>query len=341
MPEDLALMHQQLTLVWAAVIAFGVFMYVLMDGFDLGVGILFPFAPSDEARDLMMNSVAPVWDGNETWLVLGGTGLLAAFPVAYAVLLPALYFPILLMLIALIFRGVAFEFRFKARTSRHLWDKSFHYGSLLATFAQGLVLGGFIGGFRVEGGQFVGGAFEWLTPFSIMAGLGLISGYALLGATWLIMKTEGNLQRWVARTAGRMLFVVLAFIILVSIWTPLHEPAIAARWFSWPNIAFLAPVPIATALLAFGLWRSLAQGYERLPFILTMGLFALSFLGLAISLWPYVVWPEVTIWDAASSPRSQLFVLVGAAITIPATLAYTAYSYWVFRGKVRAGEGYH
>ncbi|HEX6978175.1 MAG TPA: cytochrome d ubiquinol oxidase subunit II [Alphaproteobacteria bacterium] len=334
-------MSVDLTLIWAGIIAFGVFMYVLMDGFDLGVGILFPFAPDDDSRDLMMNSVAPIWDGNETWLVLGGTGLLAAFPLAYAVLLPALYFPVLLMLVALIFRGVAFEFRFKARTSRHLWDKSFHWGSLLATFAQGVILGGFIGGFQVEGRHFAGGMFDWLRPFAIMTGLGLIAGYALLGATWLIMKTEGALQRWAYDRARQLLLAVLAFILLVSLWTPLTDAAIAQRWFSWPNIALLSPVPILTALLAFGLWQSIEQRREVLPFVCTMGLFMLSYGGLAISLWPFVIPRTVTIWEAASAPGSQAFLLVGIAFMLPATLAYTAYSYWVFRGKVRREVGYH
>ncbi len=334
-------MSVDLTLIWAGIIAFGVFMYVLMDGFDLGVGILFPFAPDDDSRDLMMNSVAPIWDGNETWLVLGGAGLLAAFPLAYAVLLPALYFPVLLMLVALIFRGVAFEFRFKARTSRHLWDKAFHWGSLLATFAQGVILGGFIGGFQVEGRHFAGGMFDWLKPFAIMTGLGLITGYALLGATWLIMKTEDALQRWAYDRARQLLFAVLAFILLVSLWTPLTDAAIAERWFSWPNIALLSPVPLLTALLAFGLWQSIEQRREVLPFVCTMGLFLLSYSGLAISLWPFVIPRTVTIWEAASAPGSQAFLLVGVALMLPATLAYTAYSYWVFRGKVRREVGYH
>jgi len=334
-------MSVDLTLIWAGIIAFGVFMYVLMDGFDLGVGILFPFAPDDDSRDLMMNSVAPIWDGNETWLVLGGAGLLAAFPLAYAVLLPALYFPVLLMLVALIFRGVAFEFRFKARTSRHLWDKAFHWGSLLATFAQGVILGGFIGGFQVEGRHFAGGMFDWLKPFAIMTGLGLITGYALLGATWLIMKTEDALQRWAYDRARQLLFAVLAFILLVSLWTPLTDAAIAERWFSWPNIALLSPVPLLTALLAFGLWQSIEQRREVMPFVCTMGLFLLSYSGLAISLWPFVIPRTVTIWEAASAPGSQAFLLVGVALMLPATLAYTAYSYWVFRGKVRREVGYH
>ena len=333
-------MSFDLTLVWAGIIAFSVFMYVLLDGFDLGIGILFPFAPDDAARNTMMDTVAPVWDGNETWLVLGGVGLFAAFPLAYAIILPALYFPILLMLVALIFRGVAFEFRAKADTSRYLWDRAFHWGSLLATFAQGVVLGGFIGGFEVQGRDYVGGLFGWLTPFSVMTGLGLIAGYGLLGATWLIMKTEGPLQDWAYDRARAYLIGTLVLIGIVSLWTPFFDRAIAERWFSWPNIAYLSPVPILTALLALGLWRGLRTRGEIAPFIYAIGLFLLSYAGLAISMWPYVVPRVVTIWEAAAAPKSQIFLLVGIAIILPLTLAYTAYSYWVFRGKVREGEGY-
>ena len=254
-----------LPLIWAAIIAFAVFMYVLMDGFDLGVGILFRHAPTDGDRDRMMSSVAPIWDGNETWLVLGGGGLMAAFPLAYAIILPALYIPLLVMLIALIFRGVAFEFRFKAETSRHLWDKAFHYGSLAATFAQGVALGAFIQGFQVTGRDFTGGAFDWATPFSLLTGLGLVAGYVLLGAGWLILKTDGALQDWAFKIAKRALAAVLVFVALVSLTTPLLESAIAARWFSWPNIAYLSPVPLLTAALTLGLWRALVKRRERAP----------------------------------------------------------------------------
>ena len=334
-------MSIDLTLIWAGIIAFAVFMYVLMDGFDLGVGILFPYAPHHQDRDVMMNSVAPFWDGNETWLVLGGGGLLAAFPLAYAIILPALYIPLVVMLIALIFRGVAFEFRFKAGTNRHLWDKSFHFGSVLATFMQGVVLGAFIQGFETAGRDYVGGPFAWATVFSLLTGVGLIGGYALLGAGWLILKTDGDLQTWAYRVAKPLLIAVLIFIAIVSIVTPLTEPDIARRWFSWPNIAYLSPVPLITALLAFGIWDALKRRRENRPFIFTMGLFALSYLGLAISLWPKVVPPAITIWQAAAARESQIFMLWGAGFLIPIMLAYITYNYWVFRGKVRGGEGYH
>ena len=330
-----------LPLIWAGILVLAVVMYVLLDGFDLGVGILFPYAPSDHDRDLMMNSVAPIWDGNETWLVLGGAGLFAAFPVAYATILPATYLPLLIMLIALIFRGVAFEFRFKAVTSRHWWDKSFHYGSVFATFAQGLVLGAFIHGFEVEGREYVGGTFEWLSPFSLLTGVALIAGYGLLGATWLVWKTTGALQDWCYRVAKRFLLAVLGFVAVVSVWTPFLGVGIAERWFSWPNIAYLSPVPVVTALTAFWLYRSLERRREVLPFVLSMGLFLLSFLGLGISLWPNAVPPDISIWEAASPPESQLFLLVGVAALIPLILAYTAFSYYVFRGKVTEETGYH
>lgn len=330
-----------LTLAWVGIVGFGVFMYVLMDGFDLGIGILYPFAPSEEARDVMMNSVAPVWDFNETWLILGGAGLFAAFPIAYAVVLPAMYLPLLLMLIALVFRGVAFEFRFKARTSRHWWNKAFFLGSLLATFAQGVVLGTFIQGIEVQGRNFAGGMLDWLTPFSLFCGLALVVGYALLGSTWLIWRTIGILQDWCFRVARRLLVAVLVMIVAVSLWTPLVEPGIAARWFAMPNIVLLSPVPLLTAALAFGLWRALDEGRDRLPFVFSMGLFALSYLGLAISLWPLLIPPSITVWQAAAPPETQVFLLIGMAFLIPTILVYTAYSYWVFRGKVTGAFGYH
>jgi cytochrome d ubiquinol oxidase subunit II len=316
-------------------------MYVLMDGFDLGLGILFPYAPTDRDRDVMMNSVAPIWDFNETWLVLGGAGLFAAFPIAYAVLLPALYLPILLMLIALIFRGIAFEFRFKAKARRYLWDRSFHYGSLLATFAQGIVLGAFVQGVEVEGRNFVGGMLDWLTPFSLLCGVALVAGYALLGATWMVWRSAGPLQEWCRRMSRRLLLAVILFVGIVSLWTPLISGDIAQRWFSWPNLLYLSPVPLVTAGLALWLWRA-SEDREVLPFVLAMGLFLLSYLGLAVSLWPNLIPPDISIWQAASPPETQVFLLVGMSFLIPTILVYTAYSYWVFRGKVtHESIGYH
>jgi cytochrome bd ubiquinol oxidase subunit II len=334
-------MTLDLPLIFGGVIAFAIFMYVLMDGFDLGVGILFRFAPSSRDRDVMMNSVAPIWDGNETWLVLGGGGLLAAFPVAYSILMPALYLPVMVMLIALVFRGVAFEFRFKARTSQYLWDHSFHWGSAVATFAQGVALGAFVQGFAVEGRAYAGGPFDWLTAFSVATGLALIAGYGLLGATWLVWKTEGPLQQWSRGVAKGMLGAVLLFMATVSLWTPLIRESIAERWFTWPNIALLSPVPIAAAVLALALYRALVKGRELAPFVLSMLLFLTGYVGLGISLWPNVVPPSVTLWEAAAAPESQAFLLVGVAVLMPVILGYTAYAYWVFRGKASAEGGYH
>jgi len=330
-----------LPLAFAGIIAFGVFMYVLMDGFDLGVGILFPIAPTNDDRDVMMNSVAPIWDGNETWLVLGGAALFGAFPLAYGVLLSGLYLPLLVMLIALVFRGVSFEFRFKAGKSRFLWDIAFAGGSIVATFAQGLALGGYIQGVAVEGKVYAGGAFDWLTPFSVLVGFSMLPGYALLGATWLVLKTEGALQDWAYKIALRQLFGVIFFMGAVSLATPFLGIGIAERWFSWPNIAFLAPVPAAVAVASLALYRGLRQRAELSPFVLAMFLFWLGYSGLAISIWPNIIPPDISIWQAASPVKTQEFMIWGFAILIPVILVYTAYSYWVFRGKVTADDSYH
>jgi len=327
--------------IWTVILALSVFMYVLLDGFDLGVGMLFPFAPDDAARDTMMASVAPVWDGNETWLVMGGIGMLTAFPLAFAIIFPALYFPVLAMLLGLIFRGVSFEFRALAKTSRKRWDGSFFWGSLVATFAQGCVLGKFVLGFEVSGRQYAGSTWDWLHPFVLAVGVGLVFGYVLLGATWLVMKTEGELQRWARAKARLASFGVLVFIGLVSVWTPFLHEHIAARWFSWPNLLFFSPVPLITALFFVWLWRALSRDGDVAPFLASMGLFVLCFLGLAISLFPYVVPHTLTLWDAATAPAGQAFLLIGTMFLIPVIFTYSGWSYWVFRGKVRAGAGYH
>ncbi|MGH7050413.1 MAG: cytochrome d ubiquinol oxidase subunit II, partial [Acetobacteraceae bacterium] len=296
---------------WTAFLAFTVFYYVLFDGFDLGVGMLYGLAPEAAWQPLIMNSVAPIWDGNETWLVLGGLGLLAAFPLAYAIIIPAVYFPILAMLLGLVFRGVAFEFRFKHAAARRFWDRGFCVGSAVATFAQGVILGTFVQGFDVKGRVFAGTSFDWLTPFAILCGIALMLGYTLLGAGWLIMKTEGGLQAW-ARSAGRAALVGTALAILaVSIWTPLRVQALAERWFSWPNIGFLSPVPVLAILVVIGEWRSLNRGPEFLPFFGGIALFLLSYIGIAISLWPMIVPFHYTIWQAASSTSTQVFLMIG------------------------------
>lgn len=326
---------------WTVILGLGVFLYVLLDGFDLGVGILYGFAPDRESRNLVMNSIAPIWDGNETWLVLGGLGLLAAFPLAFAIILPAVYFPLLVMLLALVFRGVAFEFRYRDAEHRTFWDYAFCFGSALATFAQGIVLGAFIQGFETEDRYYSGGSFDCFTPFSILTGVALLFGYALLGAGWLVLKTQHGLQDWARRLGRRCLPGVLAAILAVSVWTPLMQQQIAQRWFSWPNIALLSPVPIITLLLAIWEWRSLTNRSEAAPFIGAIALFLMSYIGIAISLWPMIVPYRFSLWEAASSANTQAFLLVGTLFLLPIILMYTGWSYWVFRGKVRADIGYH
>jgi cytochrome d ubiquinol oxidase subunit II len=327
--------------VWTVILGLAVFFYVALDGFDLGVGMLYNFAPDRRDRDVLMNSIAPIWDGNETWLVLGSLGLLAAFPLAFAIIIPAVYFPILLMLLALIFRGLAFEFRYRDSEHRTFWDHGFAYGSALAAFAQGVVLGAFIQGFQVEGRHFAGSSFDCFTPFSAFTGVALMFGYALLGAGWLVIKTEGELQDW-ARTFGRRSLIGTALAIaVVSVWTPLIDAHIAARWFSWPNIAILAPVPFITAGLICYEWWSLKDGPDLGPFIGALGLFVMSYAGIAISLWPMIVPGHFTLDEAAASESTQAFLLVGTLILLPVILFYTGWSYWVFRGKVQADIGYH
>lgn len=330
------------SLIWAVIIIFGVMMYVVMDGFDLGIGILFPFVPAKDDRDLMMNTVAPVWDGNETWLVLGGAGLFAAFPLAYSVVLSALYLPIVFMLMGLIFRGVAFEFRFKAdERHRPLWDWAFIWGSLVATFFQGVVLGAFISGLPVADRAFAGGALDWLSPFSVFCGLGLIAAYALLGCTWLIMKTSGDLQRRMHDIGIPLLGVLLVVIAIVSLWTPLAHARIAERWFSLPNLFWFMPVPLLVLLCAWALYRAIQRYAHYAPFLLTLALIFLGYSGLGISLWPNIIPPSVSIWEAAAPPQSQGFALVGALFILPFVLVYTAWSYYVFRGKITPQSGYH
>ena len=331
-----------LPVVWAVIIAFGLMMYVIMDGFDLGIGILFPFVRNRADRDVMVNTVAPVWDGNETWLVLGGAALLAAFPLAYSIILTALYLPLALMLLGLIWRGVAFEFRFKAdEHHKPFWDMAFTGGSYVATFFQGVSLGAFLNGFAIKDGAYAGGALDWITPFSLFTGLGLLVSYALLGGTWLIIKTEGALQRRMIALARPATLALLVVIGIVSLWTPLAHPAIADRWFTLPNIIFFSPVPILVLVTGWAILTSLRGDPHSAPFILALFLLFLGYSGLGISLWPNIVPPGISIREAAAPPQSMGFTLVGALVIIPVILAYTAWSYYVFRGKVKPGEGYH
>jgi len=331
-----------LPVIWALIIAFGLMMYVIMDGFDLGIGILFPFVRERRDRDTMVNTVAPVWDGNETWLVLGGAAMMAVFPLAYSVILSALYLPLVMMLLGLIWRGVAFEFRVNSdEHHKPFWDKAFCVGSYVATFFQGVSLGAFLNGFPVVNGTYTGGALDWVSPFAIFTGLGLIVAYALLGCGWLIIKTEGALYDRMVSLARPVTLILMATIGIVSLWTPLQHPAIAARWFSFPNILYFSPVPILV-LLCGGLILHLLRGRPHAgPFVLMLALLFLGYSGLGISLWPNIIPPDISIREAAAPPQSMGFTLVGALFVIPFILAYTAWSYYVFRGKVKADEGYH
>lgn len=335
-------MGVDLALIWAVVILFGVMMYVIMDGFDLGIGILFPLVTDPEERDAMVNTVAPVWDGNETWLVLGGAGLMAAFPLAYSVILSALHLPLVFMLLGLIFRGVAFEFRFKADAHhRPLWDRAFVLGSVCATFFQGVTLGAYIEGIPVVGRAYSGGPWDWFSPFSVFTGAGLVAAYALLGCTWLIMKTEGRLHRHMCRLARPLTLALLAVIAVLSAWTPLAQPIIAQRWFSLPNMFWFFPVPLLVAAASFELMRRVKGAPAAGPFVLSLALVFLGYTGLGISIWPAIIPPGVSIWAASAPPQSLGFALVGVLAIIPIILMYTAWSYYVFRGKVRTGEAFH
>jgi len=330
-----------LAFIWAGLIAIAVLAYVLLDGFDLGVGILFLGYNPGEERDVTMNSVAPVWDGNETWLILGGGGLFAVFPLAYAVIMPALYAPIIAMLLALIFRGVAFEYRWRTQRGRFLWDWSFALGSIVAAFAQGVALGALVQGITVEGRAYAGGWWDWLTPFSILTGVALVVGYSLLGATWLVLKTEGRIQQQARNYAYRAAFTMLVLIGVVSVATPYLNPAYLERWFGWPTAMFSVLVPALVLGCFYLLYSGLQRGYDMQPFLATMGIFVLCYIGIGISFYPFIVPTSVTIWQAAAPDNSLAFLLVGALVLLPLIIAYTAYAYWVFRGKVRPGEGYH
>lgn len=334
-------MHIELSFIWAGIIAFAVLAYVVLDGFDLGIGIVFPFFRNRRDRDVMTNSIAPVWDGNETWLVLGGGGLMAVFPLAYAIIMPALYMPIILMLMSLIFRGVAFEFRWRTHHESHLWDFGFWIGSSLAAIMQGISLGALVQGIAVEGRQYAGGWWDWLTPFSILTGIAVLVGYALLGATWLNLKTTGDIQIRSAKLARPLSLVLLALIGAVSLWTPFINEIYFERWFGWPTAFFSSFVPLLLAACALALWYGLNHGKHLQPFLSALGIFVLTFAGLGVSFYPYMVPGVLTIREAAAPESSLKFLLVGTVVLVPMILAYTAYAYWVFRGKVDPEEGYH
>jgi cytochrome d ubiquinol oxidase subunit II len=329
-----------LTTIWAGIILFAVVMYVVMDGFDLGIGILFTRFQVGAERDTAMNAIAPVWDGNETWLVLGGGGLMAAFPLAYAIILPALYAPIMAMLLSLVFRGVAFEFRWRDPAHRARWDAAFCVGSIGATFAQGITLGALLQGIKIDGRAYAGGYWDWLTPFSVLTGVSLLIGYSLLGACWLIWKTEGRLRAEAGRFASTLCLGMLAAIAAVSVYTPFLDAQYFRTWFTAPGLYATIFMPAVVAAIGLLLYRRIRGGHDAGPFLLTLSLFGLSLLGLGISMWPDLIPGRLSIWDAAAPASSQSFMLVGAAVLLPLILGYTAWAYWVFRGKV-AHEGYH
>lgn len=334
-------MMLEFSFIWAGLIAFAVLAYVILDGFDLGVGILFPLMPSEADKDLAMNTVAPVWDGNETWLVLGGGGLFAVFPLAYAVVMPALYVPIIVMLLALVFCGVAFEFRWRTRRGKFLWDLSFFGGSLMAALAQGVALGALVQGIAIENRAYAGGNWDWLTPFSVLTGVALVAGYALLGATWLVLKTEGPVRAIARRLSWWTGAATLALVGLVSLATPFLNPLYLDRWFGFPNVLFTVLVPASVLVTAHLFRRGLSEDRDAWPFLAALALFVLCFIGLGISFYPYMVPPSLTIAEAAAPDESLWFLLVGALVLVPMILAYTAYAYWVFRGKIDPASGYH
>jgi len=334
-------MDIDLALVWAGIIVFSVLIYVVLDGFDLGIGILFPFAESHQHRDIMMNTVAPVWDGNETWLVMGGGGLFAVFPLAYAVIMPALYMPVILMLLALIFRGVAFEYRWRTQRWRTVWDISFTAGSLVAALMQGIALGALVQGIEVADRAYAGGWWDWLTPFSVLTGLAVIAGYALLGATWLVMKTMDDLQQQMRRYSYRLALITVAFILVVSLLIPFQHPSYFQRWFQMPGTIVSVIMPSLVLACTWMVIRGLRSGYDYTPFFATLGVFVVSFIGVLISIYPNMVPPSLSLWDTVAPHSSLIFILIGTAVLVPLIIAYTAYAYWVFRGKVDADEGYH
>ncbi|MET3723660.1 cytochrome d ubiquinol oxidase subunit II [Sphingomonas trueperi] len=334
------LTNPDLATVWACIIAFAIFAYVVMDGFDLGIGILFPTLKVGAERDQAMNSIAPVWDGNETWLVMGGGGLMAAFPLAYAVILPATYPLVIAMLLGLVFRGVAFEYRWRDPRHRPAWDLAFCIGSVVATFAQGVMLGAVLQGIHVVGRAYAGGSFDWLTPFSLLTGVSLLAGYAMLAASWLIGKTHGQVQDQARRMAFRLGILTIIAMAAVSLATPFLAIDYWHRWLRMPGVLFTAQVPLATAIVTVLFFWSLKRARERLPFLVALGMFGLGFIGLGISMFPYVVPRALTIWDTAAPQSSQIFMLVGAVFILPLILGYTGWAYYVFRGKT-VTEGYH
>lgn len=327
--------YLDLPFIWGGIIALAVFVYIFLDGFDLGCGILFPFAGSDERRSRIMNSVAPFWDGNETWLVLGGGGLFAAFPVAYGVVMSAMYLPVTFMLFGLIFRGVAFEFRFKSEgKQRVIWDRSFAIGSTVASFFQGVILGALLEGVVVDNRVYAGGPWDWFTPFSVLCGFTLVVGYALLGAAWLVMKTDNATAQWARLKVRDLIFVVFIFMGLVSVGLILKDARIREHWLQ--GFWYLSVLPVIALVCYIQLWKEVTQKLNRKhryrPFLLTMLIFLMAFLGVCSNIYPWIVPYAMTLHEAAATGTSLSFMLIGAVIMLPIIGAYTAFSYYVFRG---------
>jgi cytochrome d ubiquinol oxidase subunit II len=321
-----------LALVFAGLMAISILAYVVLDGYDLGVGLLLKATPDAAERDRMVASIGPFWDANETWLVLGVGLLLVAFPMAHGMVLTALYLPVALMLVGLTLRGVAFEFRAKAgnATDKRRWDMAFTGGSALAALTQGWMLGRYVLGFAEGWGALF---------FAMLSALGVAAAYAFIGACWLIWRTEGALQKRAVTWARGTLWVVAAGIVGVSLATPLASPRIMARWFEMPNLLLLAPLPLATAALVVGLASLLrhmplpGDALRRVPFWAAVALFCLSFAGLAWSFFPYIVPERLTLFQAASAPESLSLILIGAAFVLPVILAYTVLAWRIFGGK--------
>lgn len=331
----------EIALIWYGIIGLAVFIYVVLDGFDLGIGILFPFASNRAERDLMMNSIAPVWDGNETWLVLGGGGLFAVFPLAYSVTMPAFYAPVTIMLLGLVLRGVSFEYRFKTKKGKFLWDKAFFVGSLSATVMQGIMLGTLLQGIEMNGRAYSGGWFDWLTPFTLFCGLSTVCAYVLLGGCWLIMKLPEDIaERYYSVTKHWGLGLVLC-ISVVSVWLPFTNDIIFNRWFSLPNGVIYLVVPLAALLFVRQIFKALNECKGRRAYLFGVGLFLISFVGFAISTYPYIVPFTLTYAEAAAPASSLTFLLVGTCFLLPAIIGYSAYAYWVFRGRLNHEDRYH
>ncbi len=329
-----------LPLAWCGIIAFGVIMYVLLGGFDIGIGIMSLFFRDENERDILISTILPVWDGNQTWLVFGGAALYGAFPLAFSTILPIMYMPILLMVIALLFRGIAFEFRLKAIKTKKLWDTCFFLGSIFATVAQGLILGTFVQGFTVPSIHDTTNIYLWFNPFGIACALGLISGYVLLGANYLIIKTVGQLQKKCYNVASKMQYVIFLGFIMVSVWSPFLDPAIKERWLNPANMPYLAVLPIITLSLFLIHCYAIKKHHEHLPFWCTIGMFLMCYIGFIISIYPYIVPRQISYLEAASDDSALLFMLVGACVMLPPLLFYTYHSYKIFSGKVTQKIGY-